>query len=138
MNFFRNRQVKAEPVTSIDPRSDETSIGNIMITIGMIEKPQLDVILKRQSECGPDVQFGDVVVAMGICDHDDIGRVMDLQKQMRNGYTAVASMTALELHTERYSETARKLSDIVKTKVAKRAESGTFVKVDLSGVERVA
>ena len=66
-----------------DPVSDDSSIGNILKSMGAITDEELSKILLVQSQLEDRACLGDLLVSLGIIGLDQLNKALYLQDRMR-------------------------------------------------------
>lgn len=97
----------------LSPADDPSSLGNVLIDLGVITRDQLQSVLARQRTAGEGL-LGSMICEAGLCTTRDIARAVEIQARMREGREAEASLGFLSAATEEMSATAKELSDIIK------------------------
>jgi hypothetical protein len=115
------------PKQDKNPQSRESSIGTILVRLGVIDEEQLQDALVYQSRASLDQMLGSVLVHKGFCTSEDIEEALALQKSLRKNPVhhamAVADMAikrrkqALERKTN-----LSKAVDFLRSMMADKAE----------------
>ncbi len=95
------------------PSLDPSSLGNILIDLGVISFSELQQVLARQKVIGEGV-LGALACEAGYCTTRDVAKAMEIQASMREGREAEAAIGFLGAATEEMSAQAKKLSDTIR------------------------
>lgn len=66
------------------PADDPTSIGCILVSTGVITEQQLQNAITERQQVSPDELLGLFMVGREVIDHEQLKRVLKLQKQLRD------------------------------------------------------
>ena len=83
----------------IDPKDDPTSIGSILVAMGVITMDQLLVAIEEQTSASKDVLLGKLLVASGFISHEQLEIALGAQEGLRSKkkvHRAHASATIAE------------------------------------------
>lgn len=69
----------------MNPKDDDTSLGNILLEIGMITEEQLEKAVERQQNSSIEQMLGMVLVHEGYCTKETIEDALSMQASMRKG-----------------------------------------------------
>ena len=72
----------------MNPKDDTTSIGSILLNMGVITREQLDVAVRTQRCLHTDTLLGVLLVHEGYCTKEELEEAIDTQISMRNGHKA--------------------------------------------------
>lgn len=111
------------PANTVSPEDDPSSLGNVLVDLGVISLDQLQSVVARQRLQGEGL-LGSMLCEAGLCTTRDVARAMDIQARMREGRKAEAGLGFLSAATEEMSATAKELSDILKNRRKPGAKPG--------------
>lgn len=95
------------------PKEDPSSLGNVLIDLGVVTRDELDSVLARQKALGEGL-LGVLVCEHGLCTTRDVARAMEIQAQMREGRAAEATLGFQSAATEEMSTVSKQLSDTIR------------------------
>ena len=79
----------------LDPDKDETSMGNILKSMGAISEAHLDILMDRQRE-NPEEKIGELAVQSSFCTREDLEYAIKAQLGLRaHGSNKIRILAAL-------------------------------------------
>ena len=87
-----------------DPRDDITSIGNILLTMGEIDRPTLDFLLRDQQESDFKNKIGDLAVIHGFITKralDESLKWQELIRKSQNKHIILAEIARCNIEKNR-------------------------------------
>lgn len=117
MNMFWRRKAKKKPLPEtrsapLSPGEDPSSLGNVLVDLGVLTPEQLHRVIVRQRSIGEGV-LGALACEAGFCTLRDVAKAMEIQASMRDGKQAEAAIGFQGAATEEMSATAKQLSDTI-------------------------
>ena len=82
------------------PKDDPSSIGNILLRMGLVTQDQLDTIKQEQSQMREDMLMGNLMVAKGWITREQLEVALAAQKGMRNGGRSGQALAVAEVCLE--------------------------------------
>ena len=67
------------------PEDDPTSIGNILLRMGLVTRDQLESVMSEQVHMREDLLMGNLMVAKGLISKEQLEVALAAQKGMRSG-----------------------------------------------------
>lgn len=86
----------------MSPAEDATSIGNILISMGVISEQQLGAVLKEQQRLRQDQLIGRLLVAAGVISTGQLQRATDMQSSLRSKKPVQAAIATADLAISRH------------------------------------
>jgi hypothetical protein len=108
-------------------KDDPTSLGNVLLELGIITQEQLDHALKEQETLRGDDLLGRLLIASGACTEEEVMMAMSAQESMRAKGKHKCAMAVADLALER----RRRQSVIVKRN--RLIEKGEQVRKSITG-----
>jgi hypothetical protein len=69
----------------MNAKDDETSLGNVLVEMGILTPRQLQEALDRQENSTLEQLLGAVLVHFGFCTKDDVDAALSAQESLRSG-----------------------------------------------------
>lgn len=85
-----------------NPQDDASSIGNILLSMGVISEAQLWDVLVEQQKLREDQLLGKLLVASGIVSVAQLEQAMTMQKAMRSKKPAEAALANADVAIARH------------------------------------
>jgi hypothetical protein len=86
----------------MSPQEDASSIGNILLAMGIISEAQLWDVLVEQHKLREDQLLGKLLVASGVISAAQLTDAMELQKVMRSSKKRQAALAQADLAIARH------------------------------------
>ena len=97
--------------------NDPTSLGNILIEMGIISRTQLQSALRIQSET-QEMFLGQILIDSGLLSEDELGTILKIQDKLRSGKKqskaianmnmAILALRVVNVHAQRIVEKSYK------------------------------
>jgi hypothetical protein len=68
----------------MNPRDDDTSIGAILLQLGILTPEQLEIALEKQHNSTFEERLGMVLVHIGFCSAEDVDLALSAQRSVRS------------------------------------------------------
>lgn len=82
-------------------RDDATSLGNILVEMGVLTETQLREAIERQENSTLEQLLGSVLVHFGYCSREDVEAALSAQKSMRGGKKVRHALAVADLAIHR-------------------------------------
>jgi hypothetical protein len=86
---------------SQDPKSDPTSLGNVLLELDIITEEDLELALREQETLRGDDLLGRLLIANGACTEEEISMAMSAQESLRAKDKSKCAMAVADLAIER-------------------------------------
>lgn len=79
------------------PKDDPSSIGNILLKMGLVTKEQLDAVMNEQAHMREDLLMGNLMVAKGLITREQLEVALAAQQGMRKGGKSGQALAVAEV-----------------------------------------
>ncbi len=115
---------------SASAKDDATSLGNVLIEMGVISEVQLREAVERQENSSLEQLLGAVLVHQGYCSKEDVEAALSAQKSLRSGQRVKHALAVADLAIHRKtSNGARDRAIISGARFVRSASSPEYVAV---------
>jgi hypothetical protein len=117
----------------MSPKEDETSLGSVLLELGLIKQEDLDRAVNYQQNSSMEQMLGAVLVLLGACSKEEIEYALSAQKGMRESKKRgrqILAMMALDAAIQRKRFNRDQASEVV-------AKAERFIR-HTSGTEHIA
>lgn len=97
---------------SVDPKNDPTSLGSILLKMGVLTQEELEMAVEMQERSSKELQLGNQLVAYEVCTREQIDIALRAQEQMRsedNGDQALGVADIAQYRRRATSDERKKL-----------------------------
>lgn len=112
----------------MNPKDDPTSIGSILVTMGVISKEDLDAAVEEQENLSVEHLLGKLLVANGICSAEQIEIALAAQQGMRSEeeHKQAVAIASIAMARKRMVSKAGKQMTARSEEIAGKASSGLY------------
>lgn len=84
---------------------DSTSLGTILLTMGVVTSEQLRAAIAVQESTEPDMQLGNQLVVMQACNREQLDEAIVTQRRLRSGLPHEKALAGVDITLARRRET---------------------------------
>jgi hypothetical protein len=99
------------------PKDDQTSLGNILVNMGLVSQDQLAEAVLEQQQTSIEVLMGKLLVADGVISEEQLQRALEIQQGLRSKHKYDRALAMSEVATFTHTRVVE-LASVAKSKVA--------------------
>lgn len=111
---------------STDPKTDPTSLGAILVSMGTITQEELDMAVEMQERSSIERQLGNQLVVLDVCSNEQIDIALAAQEKMRkNPHEHAVAVADIALARKKRVNGERQKLQESGERVIRKASTGT-------------
>jgi len=81
----------------MSPKDDRTSLGNILVDMGLITRDRLDEVVSEQQRATVEMLMGKLMIADGILSEEQLAQALEIQRGLRSKHKYERAMAMSEV-----------------------------------------